>query len=594
MKGILVLFSMLFAVCSFAQPGSLDKTFGNEGTTVFRFDSNDIIGFRSSAMQLDGKTIVVGKISNPDVDYGDFLVARFTKDGFIDSTFGINGHAHVKFNTVTAIEADGVCIQPDQKIVVVGYSADGLFDTEYRGLIARFNTDGSLDASFGQGGMVVSNYSFNNQYRTSATIDGKIIVIGQTSNNILLSRYLSDGTLDLDFGQNGNTTYTSPSNGSCVSIQNDHKVLVGGTAGNFSGQPDKMLVLRYLENGSLDQTFGTDGAVKTDYGLNNDNLLQIGLQSDGKIVGVGKTGVEFDPDDAKIACIRYTSDGQIDSSFGTDGKNTIYFDDTAASGTAVAIQQNDKILIAGYTTISGNFEDVVIRLNANGIQDSSFGTDGKTFVSMTGSDSPGGIFLQPDNKIVIAGLSYANQNNDQYISLARFNNDLSQKQILITKIKHWLQHHNGIEWNNMPGIQSYAVQRSMDGIHWTTVYRSQVTAYTAHYSDPTPSSASTTYYRLQTTSTSNAVANSNVVVITNGELNISLSPNPAKSTLLIAGLPINEKVKLTVVDFGGNIKLQTTANSSAYTLNIASLLAGNYVLKVETSINSIAKQFVKE
>ncbi len=155
----------------------------------------------------------------------------------------------------------------------------------------------------------------------------------------------------------------------------------------------------------------------------------------------------------------------------------------------------------------------------------------------------------------------------------------------------------------MPGVQSYAVQRSMDGIHWTTVYRSQVTAYSAHYSDPTPSSAGRNYYRLQTTGTSNAVANSNIISISNDDLNISLSPNPAKSTLSIAGLPKNEKVKVTVVDFSGNTAMShelspvppnAGAMSASYNLNIASLHAGNYMLKIETNGEVVTRQFVKE
>ncbi len=215
------------------------------------------------------------------------------------------------------------------------------------------------------------------------------------------------------------------------------------------------------------------------------------------------------------------------------------------------------------------------------------------FANYTGSKITSLVF-QSSGKIVAIGTS---ANTDDYnISLSRYDDNLSQKQIIITKIRRWLQHRNGIEWNNMPGIQSYAVQKSMDGTHWTTVYRSQVTTNVAHYSDPTPSSTNTNYYRLQTTSTGNAVANSNVIAITNDELNISLSPNPAKSTLSIAGLPKNEKVKVTVVDFSGNVVVsrELPIVSSVYDLNISSLHTGNYVLKVETNGEVVAKQFVKE
>ena len=187
------------------------------------------------------------------------------------------------------------------------------------------------------------------------------------------------------------------------------------------------------------------------------------------------------------------------------------------------------------------------------------------------------------------------------IILARYNNDeINKKQIIITKIKRWIQHHNGIEWDNMPGIQSYAVQKSMDGIHWTTVYRSQVTANTAHYSDPTPSSTNTTYYRLQTTSTSNAFANSNVIAIRN-DYDIKISPNPAQNILHVEGLSAN--AKLTVVDFNGNVIVSrelspvpsnTGVVSNGYDLNVSSLHAGNYLLKIETNGEVVTRQFVKQ
>jgi len=210
------------------------------------------------------------------------------------------------------------------------------------------------------------------------------------------------------------------------------------------------------------------------------------------------------------------------------------------------------------------------------------------------------------NKIILAGNNSINGENPQInYALARYNNDESRKQILIAKIRRWLQHHNGIVWDNMPGAKSYAVQRSADGIRWTTIHTQQVTANSQSsiinsqqptvnsYNDPSPSFGPN-YYRLQTTRVSGAVANSNVIAVTSDALNVSLAPNPAKNTLSIAGLPANEKVKLTVVDFSGNVKLLAVANAASYNLNIASLHAGNYVMKMDINGEVISKQFVKE
>ena len=138
----------------------------------------------------------------------------------------------------------------------------------------------------------------------------------------------------------------------------------------------------------------------------------------------------------------------------------------------------------------------------------------------------------------------------------------------------------GIEWDNMPGnVNSYAVQRSADGVNWTTVHRQQTIVNSQlsivnsplstvnYYSDPSPLNG-TNYYRLQTTSTGNVVANSNVIAVTSDNNTIKVSPNPAINSLHIEGLSSTQKTKLTVVDFGGNIKLQAEVNGSDYNLNI--------------------------
>ncbi len=140
-----------------------------------------------------------------------------------------------------------------------------------------------------------------------------------------------------------------------------------------------------------------------------------------------------------------------------------------------------------------------------------------------------------------------------YALASYYNDSLSKKQIIITKIRRWVQHHKGIEWDNMQGTQSYAVQRSTDGLHWITIDRQAAESgqqfATNHYSDPTPSSTSTNYYRLQTTSTSNAVANSNVIATSNDD--IKISPNPVISSLQIQGLSAAQKTKLTIIDLNG-------------------------------------------
>jgi len=138
------------------------------------------------------------------------------------------------------------------------------------------------------------------------------------------------------------------------------------------------------------------------------------------------------------------------------------------------------------------------------------------------------------------------------------------------------------------------VQRSYDGIHFSSIKRINANNNSNYtFEDPSPLN-STIYYRLQTTSTSNAVTNSNVIAITNDNNTVTISPNPASSSLRIDGLSSTQKTKLAVINFSGNTKLQTEVNTNSYDLDLSSFQPGNYILKLETKDDIITKKFVKE
>jgi hypothetical protein len=256
---------------------------------------------------------------------------------------------------------------------------------------------------------------------------------------------------------------------------------------------------------------------------------------------------------------------------------------------------NDQLVIGG--TVGNNAVPYsadygVARLNADGSLDSTFGDNGKAITDLGMSDYIFGMYLQQNNKIVAIGES--DTLGAFYCSVARYNNDATKKQIIITKIKRWLQHHNGIEWDNTNNVRNYVVQRSYDGIHFSSIARININNQSnLTYQDPTPLSGNN-YYRLQTTSINGAVNYSNVIAVTND--NIKLSPNPATNSLHIQGLPSSSNIQIAVVDLAGNVALsiQLSALSTSYNLNIASLKQGNYLLKIETKDDVATKQFVKE
>ncbi len=585
MKITFTLIVLFFSVELIAQnkAGTLDKSFGVNGEVVTSFDSASVTVCKG-LIQPDNKIIAVGQYESipPAPPVAGFLATRYMPDGSIDSSFADDGSTIIT-NPNQVLILSSACLQNDGKILIVGVGENEdtfgvLIDT---GIIVRLNVDGSIDASFGQNGFV---YTANAGYDNIAVQpDGKIIVIGGN----FVSRVLENGSTDLSFGINGYAYFTTADVFYTCKIQPDGKILVGGYYSCCLGSPDPFLLKRFEVNGSLDSSFGSAGTVVTQVDSYDSYIYDLALQSDGKIVALGPTN-----NYTATATARYNTDGSPDSTFANNGIFRDYFSGTFGLAASVVIQNDDKILLGGNAVENNKGDYGIERLTANGLIDSSFGVNGETttdFADYSGSKIAS-LGLQTSGKIVAIGTS-ANT-NDYNISLARYDNDLTQKQQIITKIKHWIQHHNGIEWDNTNNVSSYAVQRSADGVNWLTVYRSPFTAH--NYNDPAPLNG-TNYYRLQTTSTSNAVTNSNVIAISNDD-NIKVSPNPAQNILHVQVLSSNQKTKLTVVDFNGNIAIsqQLSANSNSYNLNIASLHAGNYILKIETNGEVVTKQFVKE
>ncbi len=585
---------LLGSILGKAQPGTLDYSFGDSGKVV----SKNFGNCYGMVVQSDNKIVCTGNNGQQA-----FQTVRYLSDGMLDASFGNEGIVNPVIQETGALTTS-ITIQTDQKLLVAGSGYKQGIPTC---VILRFLPDGTLDNSFGINGISDSTFGQGESFPSIVVQpDGKIVETAWFAPGFITIRFMPDGTLDQDFGDKGKVISTFGANAvpDAIAMDAEGRIIVGG---NYSGNASEFIIVRYTNNGVLDESFGNNGVIITDFGKHGDQLFAIATQTDGKIIGAGVTGTDFTGVNENMAIVRYNLKGTLDSSFGTDGKVTIVFNATNSQANSLILEPDGKILIGGGTggEAEGTSVDfALVRLLSDGSLDSAFAEDGKGVTDFGLNETSTHIALQ-SGKIILAGTSYTTQPENQInYALARYYNDsLSKKQILITKIKKWIQHHNGIEWDNTPGTQSYAVQRSIDGQHWTTVCRSQVIAYSAHYSDPTPSSTGTTYYRLQTTSTSNAVANSNIIAISNDELNVSLSPNPAKNTLSIAGLPTNKKVKITVVDFSGNTAISQQlspvppnagANSQLYNLDVSSLHAGNYVLKVETGTNSVAKQFVKE
>jgi len=259
--------------------------------------------------------------------------------------------------------AASVAVQPDGKIVAAGTLSSPVSLTDFA--LSRYNTDGTLDLSFGVGGRVTTDFANFYDFASSVAIqqDGKIIaavgaVISPYS-NFALARYDSDGTLDLSFGNGGKVTtaFVTTAFGQVsaqaysIALQQDGKIVVAGVA-NIDGGEDFALV-RYNSNGTLDVSFGTGGKVTTDFDLVGQGFSfafasSVAVQQDGRIVAAGDAYIDGGRD---FALARYNNNGTLDASFGTGGKvNTNFSGSTFADfANSVAVQPDGKIVAAGGT-----------------------------------------------------------------------------------------------------------------------------------------------------------------------------------------------------------------------------------------------------
>ncbi|MEH1825775.1 MAG: DUF4347 domain-containing protein, partial [Nostoc sp.] len=378
----------------------LDASFDSDGKVTTDLGSADIA--RSIVVQDDGKILVAG-VSN-----SNFAVVRYNSNGSLDTSFGSGGKVTTDIGNKTSDTSYSIALQPDGKILVAGVSGNNF-------AVVRYNSNGSLDASFDSDGKVTTDLgSTDVAYSIALQADGKIILAGKRSNDFAVVRYNSNGSLDTSFGSAGKvitdigskTTDTAYS----VSVQADGKIIVGGVSNN------NFALVRYNSEGSLDTNFGSAGKVITDLG-STDIAYSVTLQGDGKIILVGKRGNDF-------AVVRYNSDGSLDTSFGGAGKViTNIGSNTTDTAYSVSVQANGKIIVAGSS--SGNF--ALVRYNSDGTLDSDFNTNGiiTTDIGTKTADNAYAL-TQHDGTIIVAGVSANN------FAVARYR--VNQNPVLVNEI----------------------------------------------------------------------------------------------------------------------------------------------------------------
>ena len=325
--------------------------------------------------------------------------------GALDPSSGASGTVTTDLaGPVGACPANALLLQPDGKLISVGDSdanpEDGQDPMPQISLV-RYNPDGSWDPGFGSHGVVRTTIPGGNAYANAALLqpDGKIVVAGyywpSGPRAFALLRYDPDGSLDPSFGTGGIVTTPvgdDDSEAYGVALQPDGKIVAGGVATNSNVSSSALV--RYNPDGTIDASFGSDGIV-LDTQVRQHGFAAIALQPDGKILGVGQGAIW--PWTA-TPLTRFNSDGTPDSSFGSGGVSR------AATGQADALtlQPDGKIVVVGEN--SNSFS--VTRVDPDGTADPSFGSGGTVTTPMgLGFNEASAVALQPDAKIVVAGPS---------------------------------------------------------------------------------------------------------------------------------------------------------------------------------------------
>jgi len=417
-----------FAAARYKSDGSPDASFGSNGialTSVGSDTGRNNIGY-SIAIQNDGRIIIGGRSKNDNVVHITLL--RYKSNGKPDSTFDDDGivvtdlRNNADVRSVFPYHADG----ENEKILAAGTFFNG---DDLDIVLTRYNADGSPDAAFGTGGVLIIPRAKSNQTAFAADyqidpINGrvrKIITAGYSfdGDNIdfALASLNGDGIIDKSFGTDGIVNTPIENTHSVlneIAIQqgenNEEKIIAAGRTGR--GDSSYITVVRYNSDGIPDSTFGTarDGIVLTRVS-ESEAIISLNIQKDGKIVAVSNSTL-----------IRYTRDGIIDSSFGLNGIVQLPIRAADETDHSAAIQDDGKIVIAGSFNNGSDFDYAVVRYDTSGNSDTDFGVKGDGIVVTpigTSNDFANSLAIQDDGKIVVAG-DYRENSDKLNIALVRY------------------------------------------------------------------------------------------------------------------------------------------------------------------------------
>ncbi|MDN3656473.1 T9SS type A sorting domain-containing protein [Ferruginibacter paludis] len=414
------------AIACINRDGNIDSTFGNNGQQIIASPGQALFN-PVVASQKDDKIIVAG-----GTNYGNYSLFRFNSNGVLDSSF--SGTGTRPFNNVSKPPVF-IDVQKSGKIILGSYLSNG---SNANVAITRLNGDGSNDNAFGNSGLLTTDISTIIPSYLSSSIyldclaldDNDNILIGASTidstdhTNTLLAKYDSNGNVVAGFGVNGKYTINynqGNTNFTAAAVQNNGKLITAGKTWN--GNYYDIAVVRYNTNGSLDQTFGSNGKVITNVGIVSD-VKGVAITPGGKII-VGATA------DNHFAINRYNADGSLDNNFSSNGKQIVAMHNQDFLR-GVSVQPDGKILAYGQSIDSAldiygyaypNYASSIVRLNVNGELDNTFNNTGLVLIPSPAVGEPQEVtsaVVQTDGKIVVSGSAW-NVNYPSGLQLIRLN-----------------------------------------------------------------------------------------------------------------------------------------------------------------------------
>ena len=383
--------------------GGLDPAFGAGG----RVAGGLIGGAVAMGLQSDGKIVLLATRT----------LTRYTSDGRLDTSFGTAGEVSVTFGSGVLSTAQGLAIQPDDKIVVVGFMRIGSNEDF---AVARFEPNGGPDLTFGDGGHAGVSFGTGVDRAWAALVqsDGAIVVAGHAGlssplgpdNDFAVARFTPDGRLDSSFGDGGKVTTNVAGRTDlavAAALQSDGKIVLGGRVAGTSGED--VGLARYRSDGRPDPEFGDEGVARAHLSVTifGDQVAEVVIQADDRILVAGSatapSGATFGASNG-FALARFELNGTLDESFGDGGLVTTIFSTQNDFGQGMALQPDGRIVVVGQRSNNLNPDFAVARYRPDGRLDTTFGDGGTFTLDFFGAgDVASCVAIQTDGKILVAG-----------------------------------------------------------------------------------------------------------------------------------------------------------------------------------------------